>query len=62
MDPHRSKANNDLGNRLKEMLLEQKGSPSLILNDFLMGDEGAKIFYELVPIHHQSSLRHLEIK
>jgi hypothetical protein len=61
MEPHRSTWFFNEGNRLKELIVEQQGSNALVLNDLMMADEGAKIFSELVPLHHRT-LRLVELK
>lgn len=61
MDLHRSTLQFNSEARLKDLIMSQVGVPTLVLNDLLMGDDGAQIFYELVPIHHQG-LKQLEIK
>ena len=50
-----------MANRVRELILEQAGTGSLCLNDLMMSDDGAKMFYELVPVNHRM-LRHVEIK
>jgi hypothetical protein len=60
MDPRRS-VSASMANRVRELILEQAGTGSLCLNDLMMSDDGAKKFYELVPVNHRM-LRHVEIK
>lgn len=60
MEPRRS-VTALIAGRVRDLVLEQAGTGALLLNDLLMGEEGAKMFYELVPVNHRV-LRHLEIK
>ena len=50
-----------MAGHVRELILSQAGSGALSLNDLMMGEEGAKMFYELVPMNHRM-LRHVEIK
>lgn len=46
---------------IQKLIVDQAGSERLILNDLILGRDGAEILAQLVPEYH-TSLMHLEIK
>jgi hypothetical protein len=46
---------------IQKLIVDQAGGERLILNDLILGRDGAEILAQLVPEYH-TSLLHLEIK
>jgi hypothetical protein len=46
---------------IQKLIIDQAGTERLILNDLILGRDGAEVLAQLVPQYH-ANLLHLEIK